>query len=52
MKGWDEDISQIRVYEDLPQPAKAYISAIEDLVGVNIRWIGVGPGRHDIIIKD
>jgi len=50
--GWKCDISGIREYDDLPQEAKAYITRIEDLVGLPVRWIGVGPGRDALIVKD
>lgn len=28
---------------------QAYVRRIEELVGVPVRWIGVGPGRLDVI---
>jgi len=49
MPGWDEDISEIRRREDLPRAARGYVSAIEDLVGVPITFIGVGPGREQAV---
>ena len=36
-------------FEDLPKEAQEYVKKIEELVGVYIRWIGVGQGRDDII---
>lgn len=29
--------------------SQAYVRRIEELVGVPVRWIGVGPGRLDVI---
>ncbi len=53
LAGWDEDISQVRKFEDLPQPAQDYIKRIEDFIGVPIVLISVGPARDQtIIIKD
>merc|ERR1712194_110548 len=49
MPGWDEDISLCRTFEDLPENCKKYVLRIEDIVGVPIRWIGVGPNRLDVI---
>jgi len=49
MPGWDEDISLCRKFEDLPENCKKYVLRIEDIVGVPIRWIGVGPNRLDVI---
>lgn len=51
MKGWKTDTSKIRVYGDLPEEAKKYIERIEEVVGVKVKYIGVGPAREDIIIK-
>lgn len=47
--GWQEDISSVRNFKDLPQNAKNYIKKIEDYVGVNIDFIGVGPKREEVI---
>ncbi|KAG7353894.1 adenylosuccinate synthetase [Nitzschia inconspicua] len=49
MPGWKEDISQCREFDDLPENCKNYIHRIEEIVGVPIRWIGVGPNRLDVI---
>lgn len=49
LPGWDEDISKCRKFSDLPSNCKAYVEKIESLLGMKIRWIGVGPGREDII---
>lgn len=47
--GWAEDISQVRSFEDLPSKAQEYIHALEELVGVRVRMISVGPERDAII---
>ena len=47
--GW-ENSAGIDRYEDLPDNAKAYISKIEELVGVKIGIISTGPDRRDTII--
>ena len=44
-EGWGEDISGARTYDDLPKLAKAYIERIEELAGVPIRMVSVGPSR-------
>lgn len=45
------DISQIRDFQDLPEVAKKYIERIEEFVGVPIKFIGVGAGREEIIVR-
>lgn len=52
MRGWDEDISQVRKYADLPRAARDYVEAIERNVGRRIRYISVGPERSQLIIRD
>lgn len=49
--GWLEPTTHIRNYEQLPIPAKKYISRIEELLGIPIQWIGVGASRDAMIIK-
>jgi len=48
-EGWEEDISDIRKYEDLPGNAKKYLKRIEELSGVRIKYIGVGKDREQTI---
>ena len=51
-KGWLENISQIKKYEDLPKNAKIYIEAVEKFLEVPIDIISNGPGRDESIIKN
>ncbi|CAN4118584.1 unnamed protein product [Withania somnifera] len=51
LRGWQSDISSIRKYSDLPKAARDYVERIEELVGVPIHYIGVGPGRDALIYK-
>lgn len=44
------DISQIKTREELPENAKKYLNRIEELVGVPIKFIGIGAGRDAMII--
>lgn len=45
------DISKCKKYEDLPSQAKRYIERIEELTNTKVKFIGVGPGREEIIIR-
>lgn len=49
MDGWDEDISKIESYKQLPKNAKRYVERIEELVGVKISKISTGFLREQII---
>ena len=51
LPGWDSDISSVRSYSELPQAARRYVERIEELVGVPVHYIGVGPGRDALIYK-
>jgi adenylosuccinate synthase len=51
--GWEEDLRSIRRLSDLPQNARRYLQAIEELAGVPINIASVGPGRDEtIMIED
>jgi adenylosuccinate synthase len=51
--GWDEDISKARTLDDLPTSCRAYVEAIESMIGAPISVIGVGPGRDEsIVVRD
>ncbi len=52
LPGWQTDISGCRTYEDLPEETKKYIEAIEELTGVNVKIISVGPDREQTIIRE
>ena len=49
MKGWKQDISGAREWDDLPAEAQAYVKRIEDAIGCPITYISVGPERESII---
>ncbi len=52
MDGWTEDITGIKDYNELPDAAKAYVHKIEELTGVKVGIISVGPDRTQTIILD
>lgn len=50
--GFAEDITGVTRFEDLPKNARDYLNALEDLVGVPVRIISVGPERDQVIFRD
>ena len=52
LPGWSEDISQIKLFDDLPEAAKNYVARIADLVEVPVCMLGVGRRRDQSIILD
>ena len=51
LDGWHEDITKVEKFEDLPENAKKYIARIEELIGVNVDLVSVGPNRTQTIIR-
>jgi adenylosuccinate synthase len=49
--GWTEDITGVRSFDDLPQNARDYVTALEAMSGARISAIGVGPGREAIVVR-
>ncbi len=60
LKGWEEDISKVRSFADLPENAKKYVAfCVKSVVDIasrngltnkpNLRYIGVGPMQSQII---
>lgn len=49
MPGWEENLWQVRSWDDLPSQARMYIHRIEDLCKVKVHLISVGPERNQII---
>jgi adenylosuccinate synthase len=49
LPGWEEDIRSVRYWEKLPKQARAYILKIEELSGIPIRNVSVGPEREQVV---
>lgn len=49
LPGWECDIRGIKEYDKLPENCKKYIEFIEKEIGVPIKMVSNGPGRHEII---
>ncbi len=51
LPGWKEDIRGITEYENLPENCRKYIEFIEKELGVPVKMVSNGPGRHEIIYR-
>jgi adenylosuccinate synthase len=49
MPGWQEDITQVRSWSELPKAAREYVRELERLVGCPVHLVSVGPGREATI---
>jgi adenylosuccinate synthase len=47
--GWQTDITGVTSYAGLPKEAQAYVDRLEELAGVPIRWVSVGPARSQTL---
>ena len=52
LPGWDQDISGARKVDQLPQNTKRYLSFIEEMTGLPISIISVGPSRDQTIVAE
>ncbi|SFO45203.1 Adenylosuccinate synthetase [Chitinophaga sp. YR627] len=50
LKGWDEDLTNIRSKDQLPEACLAYIAFLEEQLQLPIRYISVGPDRAQMIV--
>jgi adenylosuccinate synthase len=48
-KGWQNDITSIGQFKELPESMKLYVDYINDYLGVKVKYISNGPGRDQII---
>ena len=51
LPSWEEDITACKNFEELPKNAQDFITKIEYLVGIPVKYIGVGPDRTQLIVK-
>ena len=47
--GWTEDITGCKSFDELPKNAQDYIKLIEELSGVKVSFVAVGPDREQTI---
>jgi adenylosuccinate synthase len=50
LPGWNKDIRLVKEWGDLPAQAQDYIRRVEQLAGVPIRLVSVGPEREQVIL--
>jgi adenylosuccinate synthase len=51
LPGWESPIGDCRRWEDLPSNCRAYVECLEDVCGVAVALIGVGPRRDQFVVR-
>ena len=51
IEGYEGDLSNCKKFEDMPEKAQAYVKRLEELCGCPIKFLGIGPGRDQIIYR-
>ena len=51
LPGWNEDLTEVNNFEDLPVNAQNYVLRIEEYIGKPITFVGVGPKRSQTIFR-
>jgi adenylosuccinate synthase len=51
LDGWSDDIRHVRTFGELPANTRRYIQRVEEISGVEVILVSVGPGRNETIIK-
>ncbi|WP_332650801.1 adenylosuccinate synthase [Lysinibacillus sp. 54212] len=46
LPGWDEDVTEVRTLEELPENARNYVERVQELTGINLMTFSVGPARE------
>ena len=49
LPGWGVDLSEVTDYAQLPDAARMYVRFLEEVIGVRIAVVGVGPGREQFV---
>jgi adenylosuccinate synthase len=49
--GWEEDITEVSDFNDLPANAQNFICRVEEMTGKPVTIIGVGPKRNQTIFR-
>lgn len=50
LPGWNEDLTAVRQWNDLPPQARQYVEFLSRQVGVPVKIVSVGPDRRQTIL--
>jgi len=49
LPGWKTSITTSASFDELPENCKKYVMFIEQFLDTPIEWIGIGPGRENML---
>lgn len=49
--GWQTDMTKMQSEDEFPEEFNAYLSFLEEQLGVQIKIVSVGPDREQTIIR-
>ncbi|MGH2783849.1 MAG: adenylosuccinate synthase [Actinomycetota bacterium] len=52
LPGWQGDITGVRSFEDLPAEARDYVRRVEEVAGVPVTLVSVGPARDQTVRRE
>ena len=52
LPGWDDDLTAVRRWDNLPKGAQEYLKRIQALTGVPVKMASVGPERDQIVVTE
>jgi adenylosuccinate synthase len=47
--GWNENLSGVRRWKDLPETTRAYIERVGELCSTPVKAVSVGPEREQLV---
>lgn len=51
LEGFDEDITLVTDFNDLPDNAQKYVKRVETILDCPVKMVGVGPGREQTLFR-
>jgi adenylosuccinate synthase len=51
LPGWEDDLTGVVSFESLPENARRYVERLEELMGIPVRYVSVGPAREQTFEK-
>lgn len=50
-KGWSNDTASCKQFNELPDEMKSFVAAVDEYLGVPVKYVSNGPGRDQILEK-